>query len=599
MFAHVHARIQSNSVPMSDLMDVRRQTLTLLPNGEGDVLSHFISNHQAFTNTNAADESMIDTPVPISAPLIKKLALPLTGSETARARSVTSTSRKSIASAIPGSNTARGSVTSRPPVPVHAGTNRRSVASMKENAVAASPINTHKRKSSAALGINNSSSSTMNKLASTSVSGGLVKKARMSMSIQPSSRTALSSTSVNGNIAVGAPAPSPRKQWERRSMAPTIGRAVPIAPMEEPIAIAPISAPVVVTATLREWQGTAHWRLVLLRSARARLAASESSLAEAEAMHREMQIDLTNAISENERKTEQCTSLDQQLATSLNSEHMLRLAAEELGSTVEQLRVEAEQQKQKYESDIAALKSDLSARTDSLYNSSAEVAALTATEASLRASLAATEIELNRVIEARLQDEIHRKSLHKQVQDLKGAIRVFCRIRPSSVSEDIAPTEATPVYTKGASTGDFTESLSVLAPAGQRLDGGSAVQQSTKWTFDRVFSPQSDQASVFKELDDTIIGALDFSSNVSVFAYGATGSGKTHTMLGPSLSPSSTGTEILLGEHAGMIPRAIQRLFDYAEKANNRGWNYSFKASLLEIYNDEIVSYIQQHSYWK
>ncbi len=37
-----------------------------------------------------------------------------------------------------------------------------------------------------------------------------------------------------------------------------------------------------------------------------------------------------------------------------------------------------------------------------------------------------------------------------------------------------------------------------------------------------------------------------------------------------------------------MIPRAIARLFSYAENAASRGWKYTFKASLLEIYNEEI-----------
>lgn len=38
----------------------------------------------------------------------------------------------------------------------------------------------------------------------------------------------------------------------------------------------------------------------------------------------------------------------------------------------------------------------------------------------------------------------------------------------------------------------------------------------------------------------------------------------------------------------GMIPRAIDRVFDYAASAKDREWTYSFKVSVLEVYCDEL-----------
>ena len=40
--------------------------------------------------------------------------------------------------------------------------------------------------------------------------------------------------------------------------------------------------------------------------------------------------------------------------------------------------------------------------------------------------------------------------------------------------------------------------------------------------------------------------------------------------------------------NAGMIPLAIDRMFDYAEAAKERQWAYTFKVSLIEIYCEDI-----------
>lgn len=57
---------------------------------------------------------------------------------------------------------------------------------------------------------------------------------------------------------------------------------------------------------------------------------------------------------------------------------------------------------------------------------------------------------------------------------------------------------------------------------------------------------------------------------------------------GTGVGSSSTLALDASSAEAGMIPRAIARLFSYAEDASQRGWTYTFRASLLEIYNDEL-----------
>lgn len=65
----------------------------------------------------------------------------------------------------------------------------------------------------------------------------------------------------------------------------------------------------------------------------------------------------------------------------------------------------------------------------------------------------------------------------------------------------------------------------------------SKKHKDLRFAFDRVFDETSTQKDVFENTTKTIIDGLLDGINCSVFAYGATGAGKTHTMLGTSEKP--------------------------------------------------------------
>uniref|UniRef100_A0A8C4N9K9 Kinesin family member C1 n=2 Tax=Eptatretus burgeri TaxID=7764 RepID=A0A8C4N9K9_EPTBU len=181
--------------------------------------------------------------------------------------------------------------------------------------------------------------------------------------------------------------------------------------------------------------------------------------------------------------------------------------------------------------------------------------------------------------------EMERRRLHNIVQELKGNIRVFCRVRPVLKNEENSLEHI--VLSENSIT------LEKTAESRTGRDKKEATRFS--FTFDKVFSPLAKQSVVFEEISHLVQSALD-GYNVTIFAYGQTGGGKTYTMEGPTKGPTARKLE-----SRGMIPRAVSQVFLTAEELQVKGWKYSFVASFLEIYNDTIqdllVSGASRHDY--
>lgn len=125
--------------------------------------------------------------------------------------------------------------------------------------------------------------------------------------------------------------------------------------------------------------------------------------------------------------------------------------------------------------------------------------------------------------EVAASDEL-RKKLHNDVQDLKGNIRVFCRIRPPNYSED----ECLP-----CSFNFIDETTFEIKKSKESVSttGGKPTDLKVEFSFDKIFTPLATQEEIFEELSQLVQSALD-GYHICVFAYGQTGSGKTYTMQG-------------------------------------------------------------------
>ncbi|GAY66958.1 hypothetical protein CUMW_252960 [Citrus unshiu] len=155
------------------------------------------------------------------------------------------------------------------------------------------------------------------------------------------------------------------------------------------------------------------------------------------------------------------------------------------------------------------------------------------------------------------------RKLYNMVQDLKGNIRVYCRVRPSFRAETKNVIEF--IGEDG--------SLVILDPLKARKEGRKVFQ------FNHVFGPTATQDDVFKDTQPLIRSVMD-GYNVCIFAYGQTGSGKTHTMSGPSGG---------MQKDRGINYLALEDLFHISSTRKDI-INYDTYVQMIEIYNEQIRS---------
>nr|KJB12176.1 hypothetical protein B456_002G004600 [Gossypium raimondii] len=95
----------------------------------------------------------------------------------------------------------------------------------------------------------------------------------------------------------------------------------------------------------------------------------------------------------------------------------------------------------------------------------------------------------------------------------------------------------------------------------------------TAYAFDKVFGPQATSQEVYEVAAKPVVKAAMEGVNGTVFAYGVTSSGKTHTMHGDQNAP-------------GIIPLAIKEVFSIIQDTPGR--EFLLRVSYLEIYNEVI-----------
>ena len=165
--------------------------------------------------------------------------------------------------------------------------------------------------------------------------------------------------------------------------------------------------------------------------------------------------------------------------------------------------------------------------------------------------------------EAASRERLKVERLRNDMQHIRGNIRVFCRVRPARHDSYL-----------NEGTCSYPDEDSVAVTDRDGPVGANGKPALKRFTFDRMYTPKATQNEIYQDVKPLTMSVLD-GYNCCVFAYGQTGTGKTHTMQGPASDP-------------GVTYRAVKDLFETAERAVMHGYNFSFRISVLEIYNERI-----------
>ncbi|ESQ37545.1 hypothetical protein EUTSA_v10002379mg [Eutrema salsugineum] len=153
--------------------------------------------------------------------------------------------------------------------------------------------------------------------------------------------------------------------------------------------------------------------------------------------------------------------------------------------------------------------------------------------------------------------------LYNEVQDLKGTIRVYCRVRP---------------FLQG--TKDMQSTVDYIGENGNIMIVNPLKQEKNArkiFAFNKVFGQNVSQEQIYADTQPVIRSVLD-GFNVCIFAYGQTGSGKTYTMSGPDLMTETTW---------GVNYRALRDLFQLSNERTHVV-TYEIGVQMIEIYNEQV-----------
>lgn len=210
----------------------------------------------------------------------------------------------------------------------------------------------------------------------------------------------------------------------------------------------------------------------------------------------------------------------------------------------------AEQELGRLKTSCAQLSNDVRDLTETHTGEFARIAALALQ------STSQAERDRDEAIRMQRVEEERRRSYLAQLLEIKGNIRVLCRIRPVNKMDE----------SKGGSG-----SLAVV-----RVNRETVRCDAREFEFDEVFSPSSTNQTVFEEALPMVESIFE-GHHACIFAYGQTGSGKTHTM---------TGTR----QDRGVNYRAVELLFERKKQmlASGAFADVVFTISNVEIYNESV-----------
>lgn len=153
-------------------------------------------------------------------------------------------------------------------------------------------------------------------------------------------------------------------------------------------------------------------------------------------------------------------------------------------------------------------------------------------------------------------------------------VKVVVRCRPMSSRE---------IDDKRTSIVEVDRDVSAIRVHKPSDVGGASNEPPKSFTFDFVYPPNTAQIHLFNETAKPIVDSVLAGYNGTIFAYGQTGTGKTHTMEGV----------IDNVDLKGIMPNSFDYVFN-AVKGAAKNVEFLVRASFLEIYLDEVYDLLNQ-----
>jgi len=210
-----------------------------------------------------------------------------------------------------------------------------------------------------------------------------------------------------------------------------------------------------------------------------------------------------------------------------------------------------------------------------------------ASQASKAVNAAQTEVSMLKN-QLALEMSNRRKLLH-EVQDLRGSVRVYCRPRPLASSSEKALPSRSIISAPSHDIGLLHREMVIEA---EGKDMGPMC-----FEFDHMFTSNASQSEVYSEMEELVLGSLE-GYNACLMAYGQSGSGKSHSMIGDFKISSGDG----FGEEAmpfvdlvgcGIHLLAARQLFEVSSGRKNR-FEDSFTLSILEIQDEKLMDLVAE-----
>jgi len=175
--------------------------------------------------------------------------------------------------------------------------------------------------------------------------------------------------------------------------------------------------------------------------------------------------------------------------------------------------------------------------------------------------------ELERLRSKLAAESATRKKLLGEVQDLRGQIRVYCRVRPPN----------------GTSVVSVVSKDIMLLHRERSSLRGDEVSTPLSFEFDGILDTDASQEEVYSEVEGVCSSALD-GFNSCILTHGQTGAGKTYTLLG---DVSYDGrSEVSIGSY-GIHLQATREFFSVIDQRRDR-YEDIVTFSVVEVSNERL-----------